>query len=279
MSVKIKIQFSEEVSLFGDLLNIKYDEYTDKLMGTLPLVVGIGKYDIDDIIIKSEFSFEIPSVHYLEKIRKDFHYWDTQKWFQKHFPNETICQRLISKAEKYISTDILEPIEISETNYVCGTEFIEVDENSSFCGNFTQNNKEGCHLQYGDFPSIYDWEEKKLDNLDVNLASLLSRYDFPYNHRPEDLYEKSNEERAFLFNSLELKEKLEIYKTLLKRELSYANEEFLPFFIRLSGNDDDSWTKYFSTEEEMLQEVYLLRRVQPINKWEDVKLRGYEFTN
>lgn len=112
---------------------------------------------------------------------------------------------------------------------------------------------------------------------------ILPRYDkrlmVKNNHQPEDLYEKSNEEKVSLFNSLELKQKLEIYKTLLKRELSYANESFLPFFIRLSGNDDDSWTKYFSTEEEMLQEVYLLRRVQPINKWEDVKLRGYEFTN
>jgi hypothetical protein len=99
------------------------------------------------------------------------------------------------------------------TNYYkAGDEFIQVDEHSSFYGNFYEedengNEIQGCHLKKG-------------------------------------------------FNT-------------------YNNK----FYVKLSGNDDDSWTKYFDTEEDAQEEVYRLRRSQPINKEFDVKQNGYEFTN
>jgi hypothetical protein len=61
--------------------------------------------------------------------------------------------------------------------------------------------------------------------------------------------------------------------------LHSLQENHYPFRLRLGGNDDDSWTKYFATEEEMIEEVELLRSKQPINKANDVEWNGYFFTN
>lgn len=49
--------------------------------------------------------------------------------------------------------------------------------------------------------------------------------------------------------------------------------------VRLSGNDDASWSKYFDTHQECLDELTYLRKMQPINKEMDVVNRGYIFTN
>jgi len=67
-----------------------------------------------------------------------------------------------------------------------------------------------------------------------------------------------------------------------REKFKESNEYVLerkPFFIRLSGNDDDSWTKFFNTKTELLEEIYRLRRCQPINKDIDVINNGYVFTN
>lgn len=64
-----------------------------------------------------------------------------------------------------------------------------------------------------------------------------------------------------------------------KSELHSLQEHHYPFRVWLGGKDDDSWTKYFPTEEAMLKEVERLRKKQPINKHDDVIENGYFFTN
>lgn len=64
-----------------------------------------------------------------------------------------------------------------------------------------------------------------------------------------------------------------------KDDLHSLQEHHYPFRLRLGGNDNDSWTKYFPTEEEILKEVERLRNKQPINKTDDVEENGYFFTN
>lgn len=279
----IKIQFTKNVKLFGDILKVKYNEFEKKLIGTLPLIVG--EYDeygfyIENVLFKSSFSFEIKNAAMLNRLNKEFNYAWPEDWFQKYFPELDKLQLLTLKGEKYTSIEILPAIDIVEgKQWRKCTEFIAVDSESDFCGNFVQNDAEGIHLLYGDTRNLFNWKVSKFDTLKKDFTGLLSSYDFPYNNRLNDLYGKSKEYKLGVFNTLSLKEKVRVYKLLLNKELAYLNESVLPFIVKVYGNDDESWTKHFSTEEEMLQEVYLLRRLQPINKYEDIIDRKYEFTN
>lgn len=63
------------------------------------------------------------------------------------------------------------------------------------------------------------------------------------------------------------------YLDILRRQ------EFYPYRIWLYGTDDDSWSKWFLTEEEIMKEVYWLRKMQPLNKIRDIIDREYIFTN
>ena len=80
-------------------------------------------------------------------------------------------------------------------------------------------------------------------------------------------------------DNLTIEEIVKLFKETLESDVQYLQETYYPYQVRLSGNDDDSWTKYFYTEEDMMNEVYRLRRCQPINKGIDVIGNGYVFTN
>ena len=52
-----------------------------------------------------------------------------------------------------------------------------------------------------------------------------------------------------------------------------------PYVIVIDDDDDCSYSKYFLTEEEMMEEVELLYLAQPINIFTIIRPRGYLFTN
>lgn len=52
-----------------------------------------------------------------------------------------------------------------------------------------------------------------------------------------------------------------------------------PVEVFVAGNDDASWSKFFATEEEGLEELTYLLGQQPIDITRDIYNRGYVFTN
>ena len=56
-------------------------------------------------------------------------------------------------------------------------------------------------------------------------------------------------------------------------------DEYLPFSIYICGNDDCSYTRYFSTHEEVDIELNYLRKMQPLDFYKDIRDRQYHFTN
>jgi hypothetical protein len=267
---KVFFRFSNEVKLFGQLAHFYYNTSQAKLYMALPVIVFYGDFLNKKKLFQTTFTIAIDNLSDVDKYSEGFNFGIVNKFFDKHFPNSTFLQELEIKANKWISADIIKAVKIKNEK---NGEFIEVDEDTSFYGNYVQNDKEGCHLTFG-------------KNRSQELTSLDSFLNLWNHHIPRDvkvdfnLYLMDKKTKLAHVKSLGLKNSLDTIKNLLKGDKSeQVDEKHCPFYIRLSGSDNDSWTKYFCTEEEMMAEVYRLRRCQPINKQIDVEDNGYYFTN
>lgn len=173
------------------------------------------------------------------------------------------------------------PIIYTASDWCKGYEFLEFNEDSasSWGGPFEQDGKKGACV------SIVKKEPKSLSTHKVeeswNYFNLPPVYR-SLNPQLEDiyLYECSTEEKVRLFNELPLDVQVEViidfYRIYASR---HCIEENLPFKLRLCGNDDTSYTKYFISEEDLQKELEYLRRMQPLDMRRDIYKRGYHFTN
>ena len=162
-------------------------------------------------------------------------------------------------------------------------EFLEFDENSAFnwAGPFKCNEKLGCIMIYGE-------NKHKADYPTFNVKKEHNFYSIPYNTRDtlkltaNDHWELNSDEKEALFNSLSTKDQYETAKAFFKIVNNYLNEYLActqPYTIYLAGTDDCSYTKYFSSEEEMNEELKYLRMMQPLNFYVDIRMKDYIFTN
>ena len=154
-----------------------------------------------------------------------------------------------------------------------GSEFLEVDEFTSFAGNFKQDDKEGCCMDFG--PT-----EKIKDPFDWTIKTGWTKYDLPREIQLEN-YKWSDQQKIDFFNKLSLKDKHTTAFSAVKRFLDLDREwrGYFPYRIYLYGTDDTSYSKWFFTEEEMMKEVNWLRKMQPLNLIRDLLDREFMFTN
>lgn len=271
MEKKIFFRFSEDIKLFDEFANLKVS-FHGQLILMLPVLCYYGDYFDKELLFETTFRTVITNIDDISNYHKA-HNLDT--FFRKFFPQSDFLQILTKKAEQWINEGKPEAVEIKDTDYICGTEFIEVDEDTSFCGNFEQDGKEGCHMKFG-----VNIHAKPLASFEY--LPYVSEYDIPYSLKKEglSLYKMTKEEKFQVFKDLGLKVALDVFKRRLNENHTHRIEEHhCPFYLRLQGNDDDSWTRYFCTQEEMMDEVYRLRRCQPISKELDVYGNSYHFTN
>lgn len=161
-----------------------------------------------------------------------------------------------------------------------GDEFLHfTDETAwSWAGPFHMGEKKGAAAKFGKNRH----QDKSYPVLDV--AKYHSRYDLPHyiytKVSDKDHYHMTPEARAEFFNSLSIADRHHTAtKYYNKSYLQEAIENTLPYEIKLFGNDDCSYTKWFATEEEMLKEMDYLRKMQPLHFWFDIRQREYIFTN
>lgn len=93
------------------------------------------------------------------------------------------------------------------------------------------------------------------------------------------LYGKSKQEVDDFWISLPVDEQVAILKKKHEQAADLCEGRYLPYYVGIFGNGNESWHKYFATEKEMLNEIKYLRLVMPINKKMDIIDRGYVFTN
>lgn len=161
-------------------------------------------------------------------------------------------------------------------------EFLQFDHSAeNWAGPFEMGEKKGCIVIYGERKDICDypvWDVKKehsFYNLPFNTRKDLS---IDENHH----YSLTPEEKEKFFNSLSPREQLQTAEDYFLSKISYLNEDLgrtQPYEIYLVGNDDCSFTKWFSSKEEMEEELKFLRMMQPLNFSLDIQDRNYIFTN
>lgn len=206
--MKITFAFSNDsrTFFFTNFIKVKLN-YKSNLQ--LYLQIHVCEYDPEAVwnqgklLFVKEFDFEVKTIRLLKQITNFIHSTGVEEFFKKFFPESTLLKTLEEKGLRYLSQEPVKPVYFDCFMGTC--EFLEVEEDTSFCGNFKHDGKEGC--------------------------AMIHRY---CNYRKK-------------------------------------------YMVYLTGNDNDSWTKYFDTEKEMLQEVERLRRIAPISKNGD--MQGYEFTN
>lgn len=169
---------------------------------------------------------------------------------------------------------IPEPVIFTARDWGKGSEFLQVDKFTSFAGNFEQNGKEGCCMDFG--PT---WNTDEFYTL--NVKSDWSSYDLPEGFQKQiESCHWTKEQKSDFFNKLSLDLQRHLAIRAAQRYIGYQREpSYFPYRIYLYGTDDSSYSKWFIKEEDMLEEVKYLRKMQPLNLQRDLLDRGFVFTN
>lgn len=221
--------------------------------------------DLKDYIIKQDSIFQ-GEVWTIERL-------DWMKLLQTFHPE--LLSRTLERLNRKLNPNINPNIDKNH---------LEVDNESSFGGNYEIEGKQACAISFGannSIPVFYglnipsDWQSYNLPNHLQNEIEKDKKEPY-YNI----VYRWSKKQKREFFEGLSLEDKNYITISVLEYSLQhFKDKRYYPYNVYVAGNDDESWTKYFATEEEMLQEVNYLRMMEPINKQLDICSRNYVFTN
>ena len=196
----------------------------------------------------------------------------------------------IQRVRRRIKGFVPEPVPFTgeHSNYFKDMEFIEFTKDSaaSWAGPHTLDKKKGAlaKIKEKETPTypILDvrtqWRYwgclnnslwKMLDELAVSQGVVNGDH-LTYHWTPE--------QKAEWFDQRTVAEKHSMALGYYSKQASYINE-LLPFSLYICGNDDCSYTKWFSTREDAETELKRLRMMQPCDMNQDIYKQGYEFTN
>lgn len=186
-----------------------------------------------------------------------------------------------NRLKRKISLDIPKPVIYTADDWGQGSEFIQVDEFTTFAGNFEQNGAEGCCMDFGPV------DEQLNPWFDWNIRTDWTSYDLPFEIQKqigEDcsniVYTWTKDQKKDFFNSLPLDVQRNLGILTAKRYIENESEpRYFPYRIYLYGTDDSSYSKWFVKEEDMMEDVKYLRKMQPISLERDVLEKGFVFTN
>jgi hypothetical protein len=201
---------------------------------------------------------------------------------------DLVVDRLNRKAKKVDPVPVpkIQTMEDRDTTET----FLQFTEETAgdWCGPHEVDNKKGCLCK------LKKLERKELPVFDVRVDYMY--WNLPYTCQrqidemakangydkggPNYFYGFSKDQKREFFKSLPLKEQHLIYKKCLKEMIDPEHVEWhLPYCIYLCGTDDLSYSKQFSTQEEMEEEFQYLNKMQPLHFRRDIVDRKYFFTN
>jgi hypothetical protein len=237
-----------------------------------------------------EFYAKLNPAEYIENLGGDFDnfsYVSYENICKDHAPEqyEKVLSRL-QRLSDVISGNIPDPVfyEGDYKAYVGDAEFLEFTEEtaSSWGGPYKMGDKLGCAMK------LKDGENQIATIAPINFQADWKYYNIPQKFRDtikesdSDIYKMTPLEKENLFNSFPTNIQHSLCRSVLK---SWEENNFerlnqkLPYKIYLYGNDDCSYTKWFSSQKERKQELNYLRGMQPLDFNKDVVQRGYSFTN
>lgn len=199
-----------------------------------------------------------------------------------HFNYEKLVTTTVPELYEYVKDrlkrklygTIPEPVIFTARDWGKGSEFLQVDKFTSFAGNFEQDGKEGCCMDFGLNPYLSN------PNFGWTIDSDWQYYDLPTKFEKREACSWSKEKKKEYFYSLPLEVQHKLGIKTAKRYIQFEEEpRYFPYRIYLYGTDDSSYSKWFLKAEDMLEEVKYLRKMQPLNLQRDLLDRGFVFTN
>jgi len=121
--------------------------------------------------------------------------------------------------------------------------YIGVDAKSSFHGNFEIDGNQYTQIEYG---------KDEGDDGIMDFSEFIKQTDLS----DKDKYFKLKQYQTYISNSL--------YDGIYR-----------PYYVTISGTNDDMYQKFFSTKEQLENELEYLKIVEPINREIDVIKRDY----
>lgn len=258
--------------------------------------------------IKNPLNYEIIKFDYRCNLNNFKKHWTLPKWMQVDDREDRKkvsfdCEKLMAKAcpdllnylqfrlDKKQSNEI--PPRVASTNSWPGLsyEFLQFTAETAcnWGGPIRQDDDEGACLKV-----------KIKEQLDIQFPIIDVKKQFRYYQCPTNLKQKLDsiakekdiingdhymfpmtpEEKEILFNTFSRKEQHDIFKAVMTSHIDRESiERILPYSIYICGNDDCSYSKWFATEEEVNDELYYLRKMQPLDFNRDIIDRDYIFTN
>jgi hypothetical protein len=133
---------------FVKLPELRYSTNPNKLY----FEFKVGAFNLTDFrnrnkLFERTFYNEIHESQIFQFI-EDFNEMSVEDFFKTRL-SENLLQEMKDKAEKYVSLDIPEPVPFTSNEGRLG-EFIEVDSETNFCGNYENEGKKGCFMWFSE---------------------------------------------------------------------------------------------------------------------------------
>lgn len=214
------------------------------------------------------------------------------------FDWEKLIKEVVKKEFNYIKNRLIrkfngvipEIVQYTATDWHKGDEFLQFTKDTAYgwAGPFKQDGKLGACAKVKklrdtiEFPILnveLEWDYYHCPN---HIQTTLDRIATSKGHIRGDYYLPvlTPEEKKELFHSFSVKDRHDIYRIYIS---NYSGEEWieslLPYKIYICGNDDCSYSRYFSTEQEAIDEMNYFRIMQPLDMTRDIYDRNYIFTN
>ena len=236
--------------------------------------------NVTDYLEWNEYEFPKGTVHKTRNLN-----W--QRLIDEVCPNK--FKEIIERLRRFEDNIVPPPMMVSEKQ-----EFLAFDESACcWAGPYKHDNKKGCYAtasesqSNGYYPVLDVKHQFRFYELPYNVQDRLNAVSNRKNEKNEIVYSGHNVvygmdpiEKEQFFNRLSPEEqyitaKNHYFKDYYKETVEAAK----PYRLYLAGNDDSSYTRWFSTKSEMDNEMIYLRKMQPLNFTRDIADRGYIFTN
>ena len=167
---------------------------------------------------------------------------------------------------------------------VCdGDSFLIFDEQSAHCW--------GTPFRVGEYAgACYELIIKQKNPdwtkcLNKRLFDLIDTYCLPDRHYLEEpisykLFHSDEDYKRAIVDKLSDSEMIKVIEEITQNNpLGSQSCESQRYRIHMFGTDDCSYSKWFSTQEDLDAEVVYLKNMQPLDMYSDITERGYIFTN
>lgn len=184
MSNEINVSFTSNqeswLNKFAQFSKLQLDFLTGDLYVVFEIFVYNGsKFDVltrnAKYLFSKPFSFKIESLDILKEMNEKTVSSGVEKFFERFAPESDYLMKIKDNARRYLSQEIVEPVYFESSYGKC--EFIRVDKDTNFHGNFEHNGEQGVQMTFHHDKESEQWILHLSGTDDDSLDAMFPTYD------------------------------------------------------------------------------------------------------